>query len=285
MPPTVPPEDLLPVRHAEALTRCLLLWLPATTFPLPQRDKRWMLTFLARLQAALLPKAKPQFFLQQKEVYEKLQNQFLDTSMESIPWMGMSRIPGAPLKPPMTMTDVEDLQQGRRKYSPFSYLDSYAYWLLSGRLEKWLEMFWGYGGSIMLCMKGEAQAAPPPKIPKFMMEQPGMKDLLATYPLEQQMVTAAMLRHPFVAESKKMFGADLPDNLTMKGVPFIVPTFRSEDFFTRPAEDVDNLFKLVDLYIIESPADGGVLVATRLEALPVAVEIIAQMRKEKAFEA
>ena len=51
----------------------------------------------------------------------------------------------------------------------------------------------------------------------------------------------------------------------MKGIPFVFPLFDSADFFSAPAESIENCFQLFEVYVRESPADKGVLLAFRTD--------------------
>ncbi len=277
----ITPEALRPLHWAESLTRCSLLWMPAPAFPLPRQDRTWMLAFLTRLQKLMAKKGPPQLFISQQVVYEKIRDLFLDNMIEACPMMGLLRRPGSALKAVMNEQDAEDLSTGRRKYDPFNYMDSYTYWLLGGTPEQWLPLYWGFGGMTLLYLKADpVAAAPVPAVPKYLASQPGMKRLLETFPLQAQANTAAALQNPYAPESKKVFGADLKDSAYVKGLPFIVPALSSADFFARPAQDIDALFNLVDIYIQESPADGGVLLATRLKILPEISDVLEALRQE-----
>lgn len=63
-------------------------------------------------------------------------------------------------------------------------------------------------------------------------------------------------------KSKEYFGIGWEHRLEFKGVTFVLPRWTTQDFFELPEEQIQQLSEVCDVYISESPADNGVVLAS-----------------------
>jgi hypothetical protein len=67
----------------------------------------------------------------------------------------------------------------------------------------------------------------------------------------------------------------------MKGIPFIFPVLDSADFFSQPPEVIEKCFQLFEVYIRESPADKGILLAFTGDLEEKLIELVRVMKDQK----
>jgi hypothetical protein len=275
--------DLLPWVRAKRQTRCLLYWMPAHSFPLPIEQKKWLETFLTRL-AGLLKKQfslRPEVFLQMKSVNSDLRRTLLNNATALMPTLGLSRRPHSRMPPEPSESDLKALQEGSKKFSLDEYVPDYCYWFLNKSLEKQTQLFLGYGGMTIMFLKPDPATEPPKfpaplRMPKAMRDHPMFKDLT----IEKIMSIGFSLHDAFLAKSKGLFGADLEEEPKFKGLRFVIPLLRSADFFADSEVDSKKWFELFDVYVNESPADRGVLMASKPDFEEPLIGLLADMRKE-----
>ena len=281
-----PPKDFVevvhPARLAEDCCRCSLFWLPASSVPMPEMERRWFDEFLTRLDAALSPRFKThmELFLLQQTVAERCLDSFLDRSLEVRPFPGLSRRPGSTLRGAVSPQELEDLQQNRRKFQAFDYMDPYCFWLRGGDRAKNRHEYFGLGGMTLAYLKGPpSPPQPAPRMPDFLVRDPRMQATLKNSSLEEQLIMSASLQSPFLAESKQKLLADLPQTLYVRSLGFALPQLRSSDFFTQREEYLSAVFSLFHCLILESPDDNGVLVASEQDLRPLIYEVRQTMRE------
>ncbi len=273
-------QALLPVRYAESLTRCHLYWIPAARFPLPSADRIWILELLRMLAAFQQQQSRPgpEVFIRQDTVLQNFVQPFMDDVLELRPLLGFPRQPGQTLKRTATEADIEDFRNGKQ-FVLEEWFDYYCYWLLGGDRQATLQKYFGAGGMSVVWLK---DAGPPPaqtKIPKFLANHPDMKPVLQRFPLQAQLQAAAALRHPFLKKSFEYFGQGLSTLKMMENIPFILPVLTSSQFFSLPEDYLKHLFELFEVYITESPADGGVILASSTDLTEPLAAIVAQLQQ------
>ena len=272
-------ERLRPFRKSEQLTRCSLYWLPVTTFPARVEERKWLLHFFDRLAKKLAENQglHCELFLQKKTVQGELMPTFLRSAADLSAVVGLSRNPGERLPPPPSTQDVKDLQEGRKSFRASDYMGDYCYWFLGGDDHKARELFLGHGGLSMAFLKPDPKTAPPDlPIPKaftehFFFQQINLKGKIAA---------AARMSDPFMLKTKELFGAGLEEEPQYRGLLFIVPLLRSEDFFKQPPEEIKKVFEVFDLYVNESPSDQGIIFAAKESIDDLLGDIVESMRQD-----
>jgi hypothetical protein len=274
-----PTQKLRPFRKSDQLTRCALYWLPVTTFPAGVEERHWVLQFFDRLAKKLAEDRglHCELFLQQKIVQGELMRTFLRSAADLSAVVGLSRRPGEQLPPPPSMQDVKDLQEGRKSFRASDYLGDYCYWFLDGDDHKARELFLGYGGLSMAFLKPDPKAAPPNlPIPRMFTEHFFFQQIN----LKAKIAAAARMSDPFMLKTKELFGTGLEEEPQYRGLLFITPLLRSEDFFKQPAEEIKKVFEVFDLYVNESPSDQGIIFAAKESIDDLLGDIVESMRQD-----
>jgi hypothetical protein len=284
-------RELLPWRRASQLTRCCLYWLPVSAFPMPGSQRLWLMEFLDRWGALMGEQfsLRAEVFLQFKTVYPDLMPDLLDNMMELIPVMGLGIKPGTVLPVLPSKNEVEGmmkdmfktLQQDKPLHMPDStkYMPDYAYWFVDKSERKQRELFFGHGGL------GIAFLRPDPKtVPLPLPLTPAQKQklpFLQQIDMDKSWAQAHSLRDGFLPKSKEFFSAGLEKEPQMKGIPFIFPVLDSADFFSQPPEVIEKCFQLFEVYIRESPADKGILLAFTGDLEEKLIELVRVMKDQK----
>lgn len=272
-------RDLLPWRRAEQMTRCYLYWLPVTAFPLRAAQRTWLLHFLNGFGEILSTKfgLRPEVFLQFKTV-PPLMDVFLNTAHAFGPFHGLTRRPGS--RPPKLVdeTDLDDISKGKKKFKFNDYCPDYAYWFVFKAFRKQMEAFFGHGGISAMFLKPDPATVPPKlPIPQAVRDK---IDLFKQFDVDGAVAGAFALKDPFLAKSKEMFGSDLASDARFKGLLFTMPLLATADFFSAPAEQIENCFKLFDVYINESPTDQGVLLASKYSMEDDLIALLQKMKED-----
>ncbi len=291
---------LEPWRRAAELTRCSLYWIGVQKFPVPDGQRAWILKFITQLAQHLREKAglRHELFVQLKALNPALREMFVSKSVDWMPVTGLSRAPNAPMPPPPSDADIKALQEGKKKFDPNEYVPGYSYWLLDSAFQPQIEALFGGGATTVLFLKPDQKAQPPklalPKellqnpmfagadpnsafpLPSFVRENPLMRQLN----VEGKINAAFKLKDEFLPKSKTIFGSGLEDNPGYRGFVFIIPELESKDFFQQPEQDVKKWFELFDVYLHESTADKGILLAAREDLDGPFIEIVQKMKDE-----
>ncbi|HLH01923.1 MAG TPA: hypothetical protein VKX25_04075 [Bryobacteraceae bacterium] len=275
-------HDLLPWRRATDFDVCQLYWMPVSSFPMRQKQRMWILRFLDVFAEKL---ARQELcceqFLQMKALHPDLLKPFIKTAKEFNPVFGLSRRPGEAMPALPDMAYVKELQEGRRAYDHSEGKPNYCYWFLYRRGREQRELFLGHGGFTAIFVKPDpATKAPEVAIPKRALRNPAMRELIEKSSLQGMLDGAFALKAGFLAQSKELFGADLRDAPEFEGLPYIVPLLDANTVLRQPVDEVARWFTLFDVYLGESPADQGmVLAAKKGRKLPIA-ETLAALREE-----
>jgi hypothetical protein len=275
-------RDLLPWRRAEQLTRCYLYWIPVAAFPLRVAQRTWLLHFLSRLGDLLSTKygLRSEVFLQFKTL-PPLMDPFLNTAHEFGPFHGLTRRPGSPLPKLVGEADLDDFAKGRKKFRFNDYCPDYAYWFVFKSFKKQLEVFFGHGGISAMFLKPDPAAVPPKlPIPQAVRDK---FDIFKQFNVDGMVAGAYALKDSFLAKSKELFGSELANDPKFKALLFVAPLLATADFFSAPPEQIENCFKLFEVYINESPTDQGVLLATKYTIEDDLIALLHEM-KEAGFE-
>jgi len=120
----------------------------------------------------------------------------------------------------------------------------------------------------------------PLKPPPFIRNHPAMTNLNAVVGSEKRDPQSHMRRVMFGLKTKEMFGGSLKTDPAYAGIPFLLPKFSSAEIFRSTIEERAHWFQLFDVYLRESPEDGGVLLLTKYEFLSEIVEVLASLRRD-----
>jgi hypothetical protein len=259
-------------------------------------------------------------FLQMKTMANPgpLQDRFFEVMLQSSPIGGLSREPNSPGPKVVTEKDIELFKTGKKKFIPFEYMDDTCYWFLNASDDEVREWFMGHGGLTTLFVEPAASSGPPKldlksalgpystmKVPRFLREHPMLKEVLpgplmgdlggtppfirnnpamqafmARFRVERMRQRSGVLQSPFLARSKEVFGTGLKRDVKFEFMQFIIPRLSSQDFFSHTATDVGQWFEVFHVYINESHADNGIIIASRKKIVPLVVSIVAEMRNE-----
>lgn len=253
-----------PFHQAESLSRCELYWLPAS-LPAKTKERTWTLLFLGELvrRLAAAEGLQAELFLESDAVYPDRRDDFIQTALDFNPVMGFSRKPDSILP---SMPDENYIDAIRRQEKPFNlkdFLQGTCYWFLRNQLQKQMDLFWGFGGMTLLLVKPDPAAkAPGVVIPRGVTKHPAYQGLSQQADIASMLNAAFRTQSGFLKKSKERFGKGWEHRLEYKGVLFILPRWSTQDFFQLPEEEIGHLFEVCEVYISESPADKGVIVAS-----------------------
>jgi len=215
-------------------------------------------------------------FLQYKVIHPALLNSFLATTREFSPITGLGRRPGATIPECPSAEEMNRILEGG-KFDIRDHLADYTYWFLEKADHRQRDLFLGHGGLTLAFLKPD----PKTMAPKLMVAE-GLRKHPASKMVDIEKVYARSfgLMDGFLAKSKELFGAGLENNPQFPGLPFILPLWCTGDFFSLPEEERAKCFELFDVYITESPADKGLLLATKKDYEEKLIGLLQQMREQ-----
>lgn len=253
---------LRPFSRAKRLQDMALYWLPVSGYPLPSRERSWLLAFIRCLKATLAAQKQLRLetFLQFKTVYPDLQDRFINRSQEYQPLTGLLLAPGAKMPDAPDIKQIEDEVKKGGAVDVKQWMADYCHWFLAKKDEPQLQDFFGSGGMTLLFLKPDPNTQPPElKIPKIMRTHPAFRNA----ELESTRAVAYSLQDKFLNQSKEVFGELIRDHTSYKGIPFILPLLKSPDFFRATPEQRVRWFEVFDVYCTESKEDKGILLALK----------------------
>jgi len=270
-------RELLPWRKAHEVTGCSLFWIPVDAFPPPSGQIHWLQEFFSRFHVLLQAKLglRPEQFLQLKTIQQKLMDEFLGTMLEFGPMLGLSRRPGAALPSVPTEDDIRAIIEGKKTFDFGEYVADFCYWFLDSEEAKQRQIFLGHVVLAVLLLKPDPNTQPPPNyIPLQIRQDPVFRNIDS----DRARARTYRMLDGFQAKSKELFGQDLKNNLQAKHVPFVVPLLQTKDFFEQPQE-IEKCFSLFDVYMNESPADKGMILASSADLEDDLITLLAEMKQ------
>jgi hypothetical protein len=272
-------EELLPFRKAHSLTRCALFWIPVQYFPIPSAQRTWLLTFFDRFVARIAGQhqLRVEQFLQYKTVPDVLAA-FMKTSKEFSPLMGLTRRPGAPLQRLPSKEELKAAVESGKDVDLKNYMPDYAYWFSAKLDHAQRETFFGFGGLTALFMPPDPNTQPPPlpMLPEWFRRHPFAQSI----DLSKALGPVFALQDEFLRKSKTLFGADLENEPSYPGLPYIIPLLSSQDLIQAPTDECKKWFELFRVYVNESPADKGIIIAAQEDIEPDIIDVLQAMRAE-----
>jgi len=277
--------DIRPWRKSYAATTYHLYWMPASGPPIPFRQRRWLLKFLTRFREKIsgMTGAETHLFLQMKVIYPDLMDSFLRNNTRFAPLLGLSRKRGTKLPAIPDEKYIEDLQKGKVKYDHKALQPDYSYWFLRPEVEEQTDLYFGMGGLMMLfIVPPDGEKPELPEIPEGFRNHPKVAHLFEDNRLEKMRDSLVRLQSPMFAQSKKVFGRGLEDDLQFPGLKFIVPLVNAQSFADASSAEIEEWFTVYDILLTESPDDKGLLLASRfdLDLDPILEEIVKALREE-----
>ncbi|MFZ0731909.1 MAG: hypothetical protein WAM79_06265 [Candidatus Sulfotelmatobacter sp.] len=271
--------DLYPWRRAHGLTWCFLYWIPVASFPVPTSQRHWLMIFLDRISSLLATQfdLRSEVFLQYKVLYPNLMKIFVNSAVDFGPLPGLGRKPGSQIPPPITEQDIQDMMDGK-KYDFNEWVADYSYWFVNKSAKKQRELFLGYGGMTTIFLKADPKTKPP--VIPF---SPAIRNY---FPIFQKFDVDGLVGHTFALmdgfqeKSKKLFGDGLEEEGQLRGIRFILPLLSTQHFFSQHEEAREKWFQLFDVYINESPADQGILLASKIDLEQHLIALTKRMREE-----
>ena len=269
-PVTDPRAALKPWRRAESLTDCFLYWTPVRAFPMSEPEREWMSEFHTRFSARAKANSslRAEVFLRDT-AFPDLLAPFIATSMEFSPLRGLGRVPGEPL-PMVPYQPSKDARSVPPKMPGW-------YWFMNKAEERQRECFFGYGHTATIFLAPD----PKTKAPRLPISD-GLKkriEALQTFDLQAMMNTAFASKDGFLVKSKEVFGGpELKDSLHLRGTQFVLPILSSTNFLRSTPEERAKWFELFDIYLLESPRDRGMLIASKHNLDDLICTLVEDMR-------
>jgi hypothetical protein len=241
------------------------------------------MAFLDELHSLLTEKELQQeSFLQMKlaaplgEVKDTLHRH----QMKLMPVMGLGRRPGAGMPPIPTEADLEPVMKGEKKFIFNDHVPDYMLWLLT-RDERWRrDLFLGFGGYTMIYLKVDSGSTPM-KFPDY----PGLRsmDIFKELDVDTIMETAFLQQGQLGPKSKTVFGKGLEEDPGFVGESFVIPLMRARDFLDAKPQELEEWFTVFDVYVHESPEDGGILIASKEDLDETIAEALDRVRMQQIF--
>jgi len=276
-------KSIYPLKRASQMDACALYWLPVETMPVSWREKQWLMAFFDHLHELFAQQElRQESFLQMKLVAPLgvVKDTLHRHQLKLMPLMGLARRPGVPLPRIPTNEDLEPIIQGKQKFVFDEHVPDYYLWFLT-REERWRrDLFLGHGGYTMLYVKSDPNATPPP-LPDY----PGIRSMEVFQKLDVDSIweTMFLLNDQLGDKSKEIFGKGLEEHAGFKDQNFVLPIMTARDFLDAEPEDIQEWFTVFDVYIQESPEDGGLLIAAKDDLDETLITILQQLRDKQIF--
>lgn len=273
-------RDFLPWVRAQDLSGCSLFWLPVRSFPLSFEEKQWLTRFQERLAARLEGDfdLRAELFFQYKAVTPERSNDFLRYRQKCMVLMGLGRRPGAELP---TLPDAEQLREMVQRGDTLDLNDwvgDYLYWFVMKQPARQRELFLGTGGLVTVFLPPDpsTKAPPLPYTPKLRAAHPAFQ----RFDVDAMHAATYAMSDAFLEKSKTMFGTGLEERANYDGLPFILPLPDSGHFFAVSPDVRESWFELFDIYINESVADKGILLAYTKDFDSPLLDVLESMNRE-----
>lgn len=257
-----PPPSFAPFIRAKQLTTIALYWLPVQQFPVPFRQRDWILHLLAALDAHFgSQELLPENFLQLKHTRTDLNRRFSQTLLDYNPITGVQLAPGKKLPEPPTALEIKDIVDNPDKNAEVRIdhlVPDYLVWFLEKKGAEQRGDFFGVGGMMCLWVKTDEKNAPAPiALPRSLATHPAM----AGQNFDRQFRKLHSMRAPWLKRSKAVFGGDVADDPIGKHVPFILPELPASAFLAATEEQLEQWFGVFHGFVAESLVDKGLLFA------------------------
>lgn len=282
--PSAPPKKNLvaPWVRAESLTTSALYWLPVSGYPSRAQERAWLRAFLYALFEKLKEdKLMPQCFMELHYIEKFCQDPFIQRCLDFSPIFSFSRKPWGPMPGPMSKEESDAIRNQEKPFVLSDYTHDRTYWIPKADPKPFLDEFLGFGGLTMLFPGPDPNCvAPPIKISPGVRRSPYFKDIFALGDPETELNKALLLKHKFLAQTRKIFGRGWEERVEYRGLLFILPRLTSRDFFTLEPDVLAGLFDASPLYLAESQADNGVLLASLDPLDDIMIPVLEALRQQ-----
>jgi hypothetical protein len=201
----------------------------------------------------------------------------VDKAIEFRPIPGICRRPGAAMPKPITEDDIAELIKGK-KFEFNDWVADYTYWFVNKLAARQRELFFGHGGMVNMFLKPDKKTEPP--IVPFSPAMRSAFPIFQKFDIDAQVAQTFALADEFQDKSKKLFGNGLENDPQFRGLRFILPLLNAQNFFNEVPGEREKWFQLFDVYINESPADNGILLASAKDLDEPIIDLVRQMREE-----
>jgi len=272
-------EELLPWRRAEGMTRCFLAWMPFSAFPARESERQWLLRFTLLLTEHLKKdlELEAHVFLDFKTA-SKVNEEFVRHSRKFMPIAGLGRHPGAQLPDLPSDREYQQLMEGKKGFHVEDYMADYCYWFLVQSTEQQCQLFQGLGGMSIVYWKPDPKAKPPDfRIPAKYQGH----ELFQEFDVKGMVAGGCAMRDGFLAKSKQIVGAGLKGSVQLETIGYMLPLLTASEVFGLPEQELKAYFELFDVYLRESPPDGGMILASKHDLEELLIDVLEQMKKSE----
>ena len=274
----IKPADLSPWISAETLVDTFLHWLPVNGFPLLHEEREWFLDFMERFTALLESREglRCETFLQTKTAGQEPSDVFRRYVVKNKTLQGLTRKPKEILPRFPSSGEMKRALSGSNPAKIEDWVPDFCYWFLGKQAAQHRDHFAGLGGMNTLYLAPDPATKPPalPFTPKFRAAMPVFK----AFDVDSIMQGAYAMADSFMPKSKQVFARGLEDDAMYPGIAFVVPLLDSGHFFAATAEERSEWFTVFDVYLHESPADKGIVLAFQRNFEPHLQEVLEAMR-------
>lgn len=275
-------KEHAPWVRAETLASHFLFWLPVSGFPLVHDERAWLLEFLNRF-SAFLGKAhglRCEAFLEYAALSPQQKIHLQSYAVGRRALLGVGRSSDEDLTPLLT---PEEAQERLRTMEPGKTVAAgrQLLWFLNKGAEQQRELFFGEGCVTMMFLPPDPATTPPklPLTPALRAAHPAFQQ----YDVDASIEAAYAETDAFLGKSKKLFKKGLDTRAEWAKARFVLPLFASADFLKAPEDLRNRWFDLADVYLFESRADGGVLLAFQKEAFQEALTAVLESMQTDAL--
>jgi hypothetical protein len=287
---------------------------------MPESQRAWLSRFLDRWFAelssehGLVDEVFMQLDVLQKE--KQLSDGFYANLLKEQPLVGrsISSLQSQPKGAP-TDAEIDLLTKGKVKYDFHAMTEPRACWFRNSDTSSLRGTYLGFGGMTILLMQKPAedqkdeeelgQMISRVRLPAFMRNEPRLKMLVEGLNPQKPFEPPFFIRnHPAMAQlhamgglrkrnpqkqmqkvmfglkTKEVFGGSLKADPAYAGIPFLLPRLSSAEVFHSTAEERASWFQLFDVYLRESPEDGGMLLLARPDLLSGIVQTVTALRND-----
>ncbi|MGO9240765.1 MAG: hypothetical protein ACLQBJ_08135 [Bryobacteraceae bacterium] len=272
-------EELLPWRRADGMTRCFLAWMPVSSFPARESERQWLLRFTTLLGERLKQdhELEPHVFLEFKTA-TTVNDEFLRHSRDFMPLAGLGRHPGAQPPDLPSEREYQQLMEGKRGFRAEDHMADYCYWFLVQSTQRQCQLFQGLGGMSILYWKPDPKAKPPDfKIPARYQDH----ELFKEFDVKGMVAGGCAARDAFLPKSKQIVGAGLKTSVQLETIAFMLPLVSAPEAFGLPEQELKAYFELFDVYLRESPPDGGLILLSKHDLEEALIGVLEQMRQSE----
>ena len=104
-------------------------------------------------------------------------------------------------------------------------------------------------------------------------------ELFQEFDVKGMVAGGCAMQDPFLAKSKQVIGKGLKSSVQLETIAFMLPLLTASEVFGLPEPDLKAYFELFDVYLRESPADAGMLLASKHDLEETLIAVLEEMRE------